>query len=263
MQNIFTEDQYYTPEDTNRFLLDRLSLGTRYYFHYRFVKIILRAKKIADAGKFTREEWVKASYDILKVIEGCGGKFHVTGLKNLDDCEKPLVIVSNHMSTLETMIFPCLIASKMKASFIIKASLATHPFIGSIMRARKPIVVNRVNPREDLQTVMTQGVQMLEEGRSIIMFPQSTRTTSFNPEEFNSLGVKLAKKANVQVLPVAIKTDFWENGKYLKDLGPIYREEPIHIAFGEPMDITGNGREEHKRIIDFISSHHNEWNHKK
>lgn len=127
------------------------------------------------------------------------------------------------------------------------------------MRSRDPIVVARKNPREDLQTVMTRGKELLAKGTSVIIFPQSTRSAQFIPEDFNSLGVKLAKAAGLQVLPVAIKTDFWGNGKFLKDIGPIDRRKPIHMEFGKPFSIEGNGKEEHNRIVDFISAHLREW----
>ena len=93
---------------------------------------------------------------------------------------------------------------------------------------------------------------MLKKGISIIIFPQSTRSLEFKPEDFNSLGVKLAKKAGVEVVPVAIRTDYWGNGKWIKELGPIDRHKPINIKFGEPFGIQGNGKEENQKIIDFI-----------
>lgn len=130
----------------------------------------------------------------------------------------------------------------MEVTFVVKDSLVKHPFFGPIMRARNPIVVSRSNSREDFQTVMKRGQELLSEGISIIIFPQSTRTVEFKPKEFNSLGVKLARTAKVQVIPVAIKTDFWGNDKYLKDLGPIDRSKPIHMAFGEPLSIDGSGK---------------------
>ena len=91
-------------------------------------------------------------------------------------------------------------------------------------------------------------------------FPQSMRRAEFVPKEFNTLGVKLAKTANVQVIPVAIKTDFWENGKYVRDLGPINRKKPIYMTFGEPFHINGSGKEENKKIIEFISTNLQQWN---
>ena len=127
------------------------------------------------------------------------------------------------------------------------------------MRSRNPIVVGRTDPRKDLEAVMTGGMDLLGNGISIIIFPQSTRSVIFNPEEFNSLGVKLAKKAGVDVVPIAIKTDFWGNGKLIKELGPLNSKKPIYIKFGDPMKIAGNGREANQRIIEFIQSSLNEW----
>jgi 1-acyl-sn-glycerol-3-phosphate acyltransferase len=102
-------------------------------------------------------------------------------------------------------------------------------------------------------------MEYLAKGISIVIFPQSTRNVIFRPSEFNSLGVKLAGRAGVPIVPVAIKTDFWENGKILKDLGPISREKPIHIEFHSPLTVTGTGKDENQKIIEFISLRMNTW----
>jgi 1-acyl-sn-glycerol-3-phosphate acyltransferase len=128
------------------------------------------------------------------------------------------------------------------------------------MRSREPIIVGRTDPRKDFEKVMTIGMDLLSKGISIVVFPQSTRSDVFKPQEFNSIGVKLAKKANVRVVPVAIKTDFWGNGKIIKEIGPLNHKKPIMIKFGEPLSVTGTGKEENQRIIDFIISHLKEWN---
>ncbi|MEI6900878.1 MAG: 1-acyl-sn-glycerol-3-phosphate acyltransferase, partial [Bacteroidota bacterium] len=73
-------------------------------------------------------------------------------------------------------------------------------------------------------------------------------------------GIKLASKAGVQVIPVAIKTDFWRNGRLLKDMGFIKRKLPIHIKIGTPMHITGTGKEEQAAIIEFIKRQLAHWN---
>jgi len=127
------------------------------------------------------------------------------------------------------------------------------------MKSRNPIVVGRSDPRKDLEAVMNGGVDLLKNGTSIVIFPQSTRSIEFKPEEFNSLGVKLARKADVDVVPIALKTDFWGNGKWIKELGPLDHNKHIHIKFGEPMHVTGNGKEENQKIIDFIKSSLKEW----
>ncbi|GAB6088251.1 lysophospholipid acyltransferase family protein [Alkaliphilus crotonatoxidans] len=259
MERYFTADEYITPADTPRFLLDKMVFNTRVYLMWRFVKQGLASRKKVRAGIYHREQWAAASFDIFKSIEGCGGRFHITGLNNLLEIKQPVVFVCNHMSTLETVVLPCMIAPLMEMTFVVKESLLRAPIFGEVIGSQNPIVVGRANPRNDLQKVLTEGQALLEKGTSITIFPQSTRTTRFIPEEFNSLGVKLAKRVDGAIVPVALKTDFWENGKYLKDLGPIFRNRTIHFAFGKPIKIEGNGRDAHHRAVTFIQEHLTNW----
>ena len=102
----------------------------------------------------------------------------------------------------------------------------------------------------------------MEQGISIVIFPQSTRSVEFKEKEFNSLGVKVAAKAGVKVIPTAIKTDFWGNGKFIKDIGHLDRKQSIYMTFGEPISIKGTGKEEQQQIIDFIKGNLDKWNKK-
>lgn len=255
----FSNNTYDTPPETRRHLVDRLFMNSRWFFVGGYVYEILRARSLALKGLYDREAWAESSHRVLKFIEGCGGRFHLNGLANIKQCSGPVVFISNHMSILETFVFPCIISPFLEVTFVVKESLVNHSLFGPVMKSRNPIIVSRKNPREDLQTVMTKGKELLSEGRSIIIFPQSTRTASFNPEDFNSLGIKLAKSAMAQVLPIAIKTDFWGNGTLLKDVGPIDRRKKIYMEFGEPFIVEGNGREEHQRVVDFVRHHLDLW----
>lgn len=259
MKSYFSGSSYDTPQDRRRALGDRLFLNSRLYFAGGYIREVFRSRSIALRGLYDRAEWAESSHRVFRLIEDCGGHFHLRGLDNLKSGQGPFVYVSNHMSTLETMTFPCMIAPFMEVTFVVKESLAKHLLFGPIMRARNPILVKRSNPREDFQTVMTKGNELLAKGTSIIIFPQSTRSAEFIPDEFNSLGVKLARAAGVQIIPVAIKTDFWGNGRYLRELGPLHRSCPIRMVFGKPFPVAGNGKEEHKKVIDFIISHLIQW----
>jgi len=254
----FPNDAYHTSDGTRRVIGDRLLLGSRWWFYLRFAAIVLRSRSYALRGIYSDELWAKTSHAVFRRIEESGGRFHLTGLNHLAEGRDPMVIVSNHMSTLETIIFPCIIVPFRPLTFVVKDSLVRGLF-GPIMRSRSPVVVGRKNPRQDLQTVFEEGQDRLERGFSIVIFPQSTRRTDFSPDHFNSLGVKLARRAGVRVLPVAIKTDFWGNGKRLKEFGPLNRNHPIHMAFGVPRPITGNGNDTQLDIIRFIQDHLDDW----
>jgi len=259
MKGYFKTDRYRTDENTPRYVPDKLLLGSRWFFISKFLSLIFKSRSIALKGDFDTATWASTSIDIFKLIERCGGRFDIDGLGNIENCQGPAVFIGNHMSILETMVFPGIIASVKEVTFVVKDSLVRHAVFGPVMRARSPIVVNRKDTREDFKTVMIEGQKMLDKGTSVVIFPQSKRSVEFVSKEFNSLGVKLARAAKVQVIPFALKTDFWENGKYVKDLGPIKRHRRIHMSFGKPFFVEGNGKAENKMIIEFISSHLEQW----
>ncbi|MEZ5083698.1 MAG: lysophospholipid acyltransferase family protein [Bacteroidales bacterium] len=256
----FKEDTYQTNPNTPRLFMDKMVFNSRIVFLIKFIGHVFKASSKARKGQYNTADWAKSSNDIFKLIERCGGRFSLSGLDNIAKAGGPVIFVSNHMSILETMIFPGIIAPRKETTFVVKENLITYPVFGAVMRSRNPIVVSRSNSREDLMTVLTKGQELLSKGISIVIFPQHTRNVQFKPEEFNSLAVKLAAKAGVKVVPIAIKTDFWTNGKYLKDFGAIHRDRTIHMAFGEPMPVVGTGKEEHKKIVDFIAKHLERWN---
>ncbi|MEI7981622.1 MAG: lysophospholipid acyltransferase family protein [Bacteroidota bacterium] len=259
-KEIVAENEYHTPGDTPRYLMDRALFNTRFVFMVQFIRVVFKSRSEAHRCVYDTERWINSSHEIFTHIERCGGKFRITGLDHIRNSTGPVVFLSNHMSTLETMIFPGLIQPLKDVTFVVKDELVRHWAFGAVMRSRNPIVLSRSNPREDFQTVMEQGSGILQKGKSIIIFPQSTRRTDFIPSEFNSLGTKLAGRAGAQVIPVAIKTDFWGNGRITGYLGPVDRSKTIHIAFGEPIPVSGNGKEEHRKVIAFIEENLSRWN---
>jgi 1-acyl-sn-glycerol-3-phosphate acyltransferase len=256
----FDSNSYHTPEKETISIFEKVLFYNRLYFTLKYAFIVLRTRKEAKRGLYDTKAWTDSSLEILRFIENAGGVFHITGMENITLSKGSVLFISNHMSTLETMILPSIIGPLRELTFVVKDSLVRHPLFGDVMKSRNPIVVGRTDPRKDLDAVMNGGFERLNNGISIVIFPQSTRSVEFKPEEFNSLGVKLAKKAGVEVVPIALKTDFWGNGKLIKELGPLDSHKHIHIKFGEPMKITGNGKEENQRIIDFIKASLGEWN---
>jgi 1-acyl-sn-glycerol-3-phosphate acyltransferase len=263
MGNFFlTSDKYQTPKKDKLSFKDWLRLDSRIYFTLKYMRILLYSRRKARRKTYDRAEWVETSFYVFRFIEKAGGRFHISGMDNILKHNGPVLFIGNHMSTLETMILPCIIESRRRVTFVVKDSLVKHPLFKEIMLSCDPIVVGRADPRKDLETVITEGSERLSKGISIIMFPQSTRSVEFKPEEFNSLGVKLAKKNNVAVVPVALKTDYWGNGKIIKEFGPIDHKKTIFIKFGEPFMVDGSGKEENNKIINFIQSSLSEWKEK-
>src|SRR5208283_3886713 len=229
-------------------------------FYRRMAAIVLRSSSLAKRGRYGDREWSESSLAVMKALEHVGVLFQVTGADHFISLEAPCVFIGNHMSALETFVLPCIIEPFKDVTFAVKQSLIDYPVFRHVMRSRKPIIVSRTNPREDLKAVLEGGEERLKAGRSVIIFPQTTRTPVFDPAEFNTIGIKLAKKAGVPVIPIPLKTYAWGNGKHLKDFGRIDPSKKVFFVFGEPLAVTGNGAAEHRKIIEFISSSLKAWN---
>ena len=231
----------------------------RLTFYRQFFGVVLDASAKAKRGQYDDIEWSRSSINIFRSLENIGVCIEITGIANIKNIETPCIIIANHMSTLETVLLPIIIQPIRTVTFIIKQDLLEYPIFKHIMRARDPIVVSRTNPRQDLKAVMEGGVERLKNGISIIVFPQTTRMPSIDPAQFNTIGIKLAKKADVPIVPLALLSDAWGTGKYLKDLGKLDPSKSVHFSFGEPMRVQGRGTDEHEAIIHFIESKLEEW----
>ena len=156
----------------------------------------------------------------------------------------PLVFVSNHMSTLETLVLPGLIRPLKPVTYVVKRKLLGGFFWGPIMRSRNPIAVSRTDPRADLEVVLAEGQARLASGISVIVFPQGTRTQVWKRRAFNSLGIKLASKAGVKVMPVALKTDYWGSSGLFRGFGPVHQgpHHTFRIRGSHTRERTRQGR---------------------
>lgn len=257
MFDIGYHDHIYKTDSVKRTWLAKLFPSVAFYLP--FMRVVINASNQCRRGRYASADWCNSSLDILRLLEAVGARVEITGKEHLENVGGPCVIVGNHMSLLETMILPVIVQSVRDVTFIVKQSLLEYPIFKYVMRSREPVAVSRTNPREDFKAVMAGGKERLGKGISIIVFPQTTRTVTFEPAEFNTIGVKLAQKAKVPVVPLALKTDAWGNGKLLKDFGRIDTSKTIRFAFGTPIEIQGRGSDEHQEVIDFIQLKQDEW----
>lgn len=257
MQPLPLIDGRYRSRETKTSLPARLFPS--FCFYLRLTSLVFSTGFTARLGKFDSGHWVSSSLEVLRGMEAVGVKVEVEGLANLAKEQGPKVIIGNHMSMMETLVLPAVVRPYGPVTFVVKDSLLSYPIFKHVMNSRQPIAVTRTNPRQDLKTVLGEGMERLGRGISIIVFPQTTRTNLFDPQQMSSIGIKLAAKAGVPVVPLALMTNCWKNGQMLKDFGAINPAEPACFAFGEPMAINGKGVEEHQRVNEFITSKLDQW----
>ncbi len=256
MEILTQENTYRSPKRKISFLA---RLAPSLVFYAKMIAIVLWSARLAKKGRYHGAEWTRANLGNLEALESVGIRFTVENLHIIQNLDSPAVYVGNHMSSLETFVLAGMIRPYQRVTYIIKESLVSYPIFKHVMKSRDPILVTRVNPREDLKTVLSEGVIRLKDGISVIVFPQTTRFVSKDLTRFNTIGIKLALRGGVPVVPFAVRTDAWGNGKRIKDFGKIDPSKPVHICFGDPIFPTGNGRKEHEAVVEFIAGKLNEW----
>lgn len=186
---LFAGDSYDTPPDAPKSVWYRLLLKNRWYFYVNNFGIFCRTGRCGRRGELTKERQISYSNENLRLVERCGGKVHLRGLDNLRALDgRPVVLIGNHMSLLETALFHSVARGLVDFTFVIKQSLMEVPFFRDIMTSLEAIPIGRANPRDDLKAVFEEGGKLLASGRSIIIFRNppaarsSTRRSSIRSE---------------------------------------------------------------------------------
>jgi 1-acyl-sn-glycerol-3-phosphate acyltransferase len=148
----------------------------------------------------------------------CGLTFEVEGMENIDP-NQPVVFLSNHQSAWETLALRYILPPH---SVVIKKELLYFPIWGWSLLTLKSIVIDRKNQRASLRALLEQGTRYLNEGLSVLIFPEGTRTAPKELKSFSIGGAMLAQKSGYPVIPVAHNAgDFWPRYSFFKYPGVI------------------------------------------
>jgi 1-acyl-sn-glycerol-3-phosphate acyltransferase len=229
------------------------------WVYWRVYHVVRGGSIAAKAGRHTAAVWRKESEDLVRIMEAAGGRLEISGMAEALALDGPAVFIGNHMGMLETFFLPGILMAHGDVSFVVKQSLLDYPLFGALLKETHPIALSRQDPRGDLKTVLTRGTELLKEGRSICIFPQATRATAFSPRQFNTLGTKLAARAGVPIVPMALKTDFMRVGRWVRDFGSLDRALPIHFRFAPPIMPPFDSRAAQERVVAFIRACLTEW----
>lgn len=159
----------------------------------------------------------------------CGLTYQVRGQENLP--QQPVVIISNHQSTFETIIFPQLFN---RMTWVLKRELLMVPFFGWGLVHTKPIAINRKDGRSSVVQIKQIGKERLESGISIVIFPEGTRIGATEHVPYKAGGSILATYAQVPVVPVAHNTGvYWPRHSFIKYPGV------VTVSIGSLIETTG------------------------
>ncbi len=126
--------------------------------------------------------------------------FSVQGHAPADVHDRAYVVVANHESSADPFLLSHL---PWDMRWIAKAELYDLPIIGSMMRWSGDLPLRR-GDRSSALAMMNEAQRTLENGLSIMMFPEGTRSTDGSLLPFKPGAFELALATGTPILPIAI-----------------------------------------------------------
>ena len=187
--------------------------------------------------------WAKTILFWLKI--SCNVVFKVNGLKNIP--KKPFMILSKHQSAWETLAFQKIFPPQV---WVLKRELLWVPFFGWGLAMTSPIAINRKSGKKALWQMLKQGIDRINKGFCIIIFPEGTRIKPKEIGKYYIGGAWLAKKAKINIIPVAHNAgSFWPKNSFIKLPGE------ITVSIGLAIDTSNiSPGEANKAAKDWIES---------
>ena len=167
----------------------------------------------------------------LKLI--CGVHYEVQGQEHIPAA--PYIIFSKHQSTWETYALQVIF---FKICYVVKRELFFIPFFGWGLAAMRPIAIDRSSGKRAVDQIIEKGTQRLQDGISVVIFPEGTRTAATHPGKYKIGGALLAAASGYPVVPVAHNAgECWPRGRFIKQSGI------IHVRIGPPIITVGKSPE--------------------
>lgn len=183
--------------------------------------------------------WGQANLRLLGSI--CNLHFHIEGAEHLPT--GPAIVMSKHQSAWETLALRGLL--RKEQAWVLKRELMWIPVFGWAMAVVEPIAIDRKSGRKAAREIVEKGLQRLRDGKTVIVFPEGTRTAPGERKKYGIGGGLLAEKAGVPVIPIAHNAGvYWRRREFRK------RPGTIQVVVGAPLDISGKNAAQITRMVE-------------
>ncbi len=183
-------------------------------------------------------------------VKDSGANIEVLNQERIPKDENVL-FVSNHQSDFDIAVFLALVDKPV--GFVAKIEMEKVPLLRDWMRNIHCVFMDRKDLKQSLQTIL-EGIKILKEGYSLVVFPEGTRSKTGKMGEFKAGSFKLATKSKVTIVPVTI------NGTCHIMEGSHYKITPadVEVLIHEPIYTRELSREElsalPERVRDIIEA---------
>jgi len=174
-----------------------------------------------------------------------GIEHEVRGRENIPG--EPCVILSKHQSAWETITYSTIFPPHV---YVIKRELLWIPFLGWGLGLMSPIAINRAHRKVAMQRLIELGGERLEQGFSIMVYPEGTRVAVGRRGIYKLGGAVIAVNNGAKVLPVAHNAGLvWPRNSFRKSPGK------ITVVIGPAIEAAGRDpRELNAEVQEWIES---------
>ena len=128
-------------------------------------------------------------------------RLRVEGLQYLDP-DRACVITVNHQSMLDIPLMYVL--PRINFKWVAKSAVYKWPIFGIVLRLHGDITVDSKGSVRKTMQFIDKGKQHLDNGTSVIIFPEGTRSRDGEIHNFKEGAFMLARHAGVDILPCVI-----------------------------------------------------------
>ena len=145
---------------------------------------------------------------------------------------RSFVVVANHESFCDILVL--LANLPMQVRFLAKRSVFRVPVLGWSIAAAGFIPVDREDRSRGTETVVA-ALARLSGGRSVVIFPEETRTRTGDLLAFKRGAAHLALKSGLPILPVGLAGTF----QVLRRGSLLISPGPAVMSVGNPIEVSG------------------------
>jgi len=156
---------------------------------------------------------------------------------------KSVIVAANHESFVDILVL--LARVPLQVRFLAKRGVFGVPILGWSIRAAGFIPVDRGDRARGAATVEA-ALERLKKGRSLVVFPEETRTRTGELSGFKKGSALLAIHSGLPLLPVGIAG----TRRVLPGGSWILRPGPAVVAVGDRIDVAGRSSKERGDVTE-------------
>ncbi len=180
------------------------------------------------------------------LIYWCGIDLKSVILCKIEDFTEPILFMSNHQSHYDIPTIYC--SLPIFTMFLAKKELRKIPFLGWAMWIVGFVFIDRKNREQAFKAIEEAASEFVNRKRSIVIFPEGTRSRDGGIGSFKKGGFHLAIKAKAKIIPMGI----WGTINVLPKGSWLIKPGRVCIHIGEPIDASKYSYETMNELMESV-----------